>query len=236
MESELAPAPPSRRRRAAAPGSKDARTSLLSKRSAPKLVAAAIALLGAALVVIGGLQATRFAPSSITRASLSSPGQPVVTTAVGVLGLAGPRVQVDVSDSSRRAVFIGIGRAADVDAYLGQVSRLQVIGHDGDGTLLTRRAGTQPSLPNPAGVDVWVVSVRGQGTANLAWPDAPGQWRLVVATDGSAAAPDSVRLTWSGREVHSSAPALIAIGLVLAVGGVITILVLASRARLDGDG
>jgi hypothetical protein len=201
----------------------------------PKLVAAAVALIGVLLVVAGGLQATVFAPSPVSRATLASSGQPVVTTAVGVLGLDGPRVQVDVTDSSRRPVFVGIGRATDVDAYLAQASRLQVIGHDNEGTLLTQRIGSEPSLPNPAAVDVWVVSVRGQGAANLAWPDAPGQWRLVVATDGTARAPDSVRLTWSGRDVQSSAPALIAVGLVLAVGGLITLLVLASRSGLDGD-
>jgi hypothetical protein len=231
MDSELAPVPVTGRRRAIRPGAGRDQV----RWPVPKLVAAAIALLGALLVLIGGLQATAFAQSSVSRATLVSPSQPVITTAVGVLGLDGPRVQVDVTDSGKRAVFVGIGRAADVDAYLAQVPRLQVIGHDAEGTLLTRRVGNQPSLPNPAGVDVWVVSVRGQGAANLAWPDAPGQWRLVVATDGTARAPDNVRLTWSGREVHSTAPALIAVGLVLAVGGLITLVMLASRARLDGD-
>jgi hypothetical protein len=231
MDSELASAPAAGRRRAAltAP-SRGPRGWPI-----PKLIAAAVVLIGAALLLVGGLRATVFASSEVSRATLASAGQPVITTAVGVLGLDGPRVQVDVSDSNRRAVFVGIGRAADVDAYLAQASRLQVIGHNQDGTLLTRRIGSQPSLPDPASVDIWVVSVRGQGAANLAWPDAPGQWRLVVATDGTARAPDDVRLTWSGREVHSAAPALIAVGLVLLVGGLITLVMLASRARLDGD-
>jgi hypothetical protein len=202
--------------------------------SVSRLAAALIAVVGVLLVVAGGLQATVFASSAVTRAELLSPRQPVITTAVGLLGLEGPRVQVDVTDRGR-PVFIGIGRAADVDAYLAQVSRLQVTGQDGAGGLLTKQLGSQPSLPDPAGVDVWVVSVRGTGTANLAWPDAPGQWRLVVATDGAAKAPDDLRLTWSGREVHSAAPALIAIGLVLLVVGLISVIVLGSRARLAGD-
>jgi len=207
----------------------------LGRWSVARLAAALIAVVGVLLVVAGGLQATVFASSAVTRAELIAPRQSVITTAVGLLGLEGPRVQVDVTDGGRRQVFIGIGRAGDVDAYLAQVSRLEVTGQDGDGGLLTKQIGSQPSLPDPAGVDIWVTSVRGTGTANLAWPDAPGQWRLVVATDGAAKAPDDLRLTWSGREVHSVAPTLIAIGLVLVVVGLITVIMLGSRARLAGD-
>ncbi len=198
------------------------------------LVAAVIALVGSALVLAGGLQATVFASSSVSQATLLSPRQPVITTAVGLLSLEGPRVRVDATDGSRRPVFLGIGRAADVDAYLAQVSRLEVTGHDGDGGLLTTRIGLQSSLPDPAGVDVWAVSARGTQTANLTWPQTPGQWRLVVATDGSTSAPDNLKLTWSGREVRSKAPTLISIGLVLTVAGLITLVALGSRSWRGG--
>jgi hypothetical protein len=188
-----------------------------------------VALAGLALVVLGGLQATVLAPSATSRATLVSPGQPVITTAVGVLGLDGPRVRVHATDGGGRPVFLGIGRAADVDAYLARAARLEVTGTDGDGRLLVDRLGTEPSVPDPAGVDVWVTSARGTGSADLAWPDAPGQWRLLIATDGSARAPGNLSLTWSGREVHNRAPVLAAIGLGLLVAGSAG-LVLSSRA------
>ena len=228
MDSELAQVPVSGRRRAASPAS----PRIWRRWSVPKLTAALISLAGVLLMVVGGLQATVFAPAAVSPAVLTSPRQSVITTAVGVLDLDGPRAQVDVTDSGR-PVFIGIGRAADVDAYLAQAARLEIIGHDDDGRLLTKRIGSQPALPDPAGVDIWAVSVRGTGSANLVWPQAPGQWRLVVATDGAAPAPATLKLTWSGREVHSAAPALIAVGLVLAGAGLITLMMLASRARLD---
>ena len=228
MNSELATTPVSgRRRQAPAPKAGSGR------RPVPQLVAAAVALVGALLVLAGGLQATVFAPAAVTRANLLAPRPPVVTTAVGVLGLEGPRLEVVASSgTSRRPVFVGIGRAHDVDAYLAQVSRLEVTG-DGDGKLLTKRVGDQASLPDPAGVDVWVVSARGPGSASLVWPNAPGQWRLVVATDGAAPAADELSFSWSGRERHTAAPALIAIGLVLIVAGLITLVMLFSRANLD---
>lgn len=226
MNSELAPAPVSGRRRAAPPTANPGW-------GRPRLAAAVVAVAGAALAVFGGLQATVFAPSATSRATLRSPAQPVITTAVGVLGLSGPRVQAEVTDGSGRPVFLGIGRAADVDAYLAQAARLEVIGADGDGALLVKRLGTEPAVPDPAGVDVWVTSVRGTGSASLAWPDAPGQWRMMIATDGTARAPSNLTLTWSGRKVHSSAPVPIASGLVLAVAGLIALVMLASRAGRD---
>jgi hypothetical protein len=199
----------------------------------PQLAAGAVALLGVLLVLAGGLQATVFAPPAVTSATLLSTRQAVITTAVGVLGLEGPRLEVEASSgTARRPVFVGIGRAHDVDAYLASVSRLEVIG-DGDGKLLTKRVGDQTTLPDPAGVDVWVASARGLGAARLAWPDAPGQWRLVVATDGTAPAADKLTFSWSGRERHTAAPALIAIGLVAIVAGLITLVMLAARANLD---
>jgi hypothetical protein len=229
MNSELAQAPASGRRRAEPARGRSGSAAL------PKLAVVLIALVGVGLVVAGGLQATVFAPSAVSQATLASPREPVVSTAVGLLGLDGPRVRVDVTDGGRRPVFIGIGRAADVDAYLARVSRLEVTGHDGEGTLLTRRIGAEASLPDPGSVDVWVTSVLATGRADLVWPDAPGQWRMVVATDGTDPAPDRIKLTWSGREVHTAAPALISVGLVLVVAGLIALFLLVSRSRWDGD-
>jgi hypothetical protein len=197
----------------------------------PRLLAAVVALAGVALVAVGALKATVWAPSATTVATLVSPGRPVVSTAVGLLGLEGPRLEVKAG-SSRRPVFVGIGRAHDVDAYLGQADRLEVIGDDGHGTLLTAQVGREATLPDPAGVDVWVVSSRARGSAGLVWPDAPGQWRMVIATDGTAAAADKITLTWSGKATHTAAAQLISIGLVLIVAGLITLVLLASRARL----
>jgi hypothetical protein len=234
MNSELAATTPVSGRRRQAPPPK--LSSRLGQGHKPQLIAAAVALVGGLLVLAGGLQATVFAPSAVTVANLVSPRQPVVSTAIGVLGLEGTRLVVDASSgTASRPVFVGIGRAHDVDAYLARVNRLEVTGDDG-GKLLTRRVGNQPSLPDPAGVDVWVVSARGQGSASLVWPDAPGQWRLVVATDGAAPAADELSFSWTGRERHTAAPALISIGLVLIVAGLITLVMLSSRARLaDGD-
>jgi hypothetical protein len=205
----------------------------LPRRLVPRVVAAAVALVGLALTALGALFATTLAPDQTVTARLDGAGdQPVITSQIGVLDLGGPRVRVEArADGS--PVFLGIGRAKDVEAYLGNVARLDLAGHDAQGRLLAEEAGDEPELPDPAGVDVWTVSTRTQGTASLVWPDTPGQWRLVAATDGSAKAPAVVDLTWTSEKRTSSAPALIAVGILLVVGGGVTLAMLWSRASLD---
>ena len=205
----------------------------LPRRLVPRVVAAAVALVGALLTGLGALFATSLAPDQQVTAHLDGAGdQPVITTQIGVLDLAGPRVRIDAR-ATDSPVFLGIGRAKDVEAYLGKVERLDVAGHDDAGRLLADRNGDEASVPDPAGVDVWTVSTRGQDAANLVWPDTPGQWRLVVATDGKAAAPSSLDLTWTAEPGTSFAPALIAVGILLFVGGGVTLAMLWSRASMD---
>lgn len=204
----------------------------LPRRLVPRVVAAAVALLGAAVTTFGGLQATTLAPADEVRASLDAGDVPVVTSQVGVLDLAGPRVTVEAR-ADGAPVFLGIGRAKDVESYLGSTERLEIAGHTPEGRLIADPAGDETDLPDPAGVDVWTVSTREQGVASLSWPDTPGQWRLVAATDGRAAAPGSVTFTWTVEESTSYAPALIAVGLLLLVGGGVTFAMLQSRSKLD---
>ena len=208
----------------------------LPRRLVPRAVAAAVALVGALLIGLGALFATKLAPDHEVTARLDGVGrQPVVTTQIGLLDLEGPRVRVQaVADG--KPVFLGIGRAKDVEAYLGKVSRLEVVGHDAQGRLVTEQATGDSSLPDPAGVDVWTVSTRTQNSATLVWPDTPGQWRLVAATDGESGGPTSVDVTWTAERRSSSAPALIAVGILLLVGGGVTLAMIVSRAGIDRQG
>ncbi len=240
MNPETTQARPSGRRRATpAPGRRPVRRSdgrlPRPPASASAWAALAVAALGALLVLLGGLRSTVLAPPAVSVATLTAPRTAVVSTAVGLLGLDGPRLEVQATAAAASTpVFVGIGRAHDVDAYLARVRRLEVVGDDA-GALLTRSVGSEPALTDPAGADVWLVSARGPGAAGLVWPDTPGQWRLVVATDGTAPAARTITMSWSGREHRTAAPALISIGLVLVVGGLITRVMLGSRSRLETD-
>lgn len=198
------------------------------------LVAAVVGVAGAAGVVYGILLATALAPATHTTGRVTGADPvPVIDTATGVLDLDGPQVLVRATAASGGPVFLGIARADDVTAYLADVSRIEITRVGGDGGLTTVRAGAQARLPEPSGADIWVASATGTGTASLVWPDTPGLWRLVVAGDGKVDAPGQLSLVWTRAPRSSSAPAVIIVGAVLLVGGLVGGLML-RRARHGG--
>jgi len=201
----------------------------------PRLVAAVVAAIGVLLLASGALLARSGGSEQNAVARLTAGSVPVVTTVPGMLTLNGTRVRVQADAANGSSpVFLGVARTVDAQAYLGQVARQEVTGTDSGGLTSVRR-GSEPSLPDPAGVDIWAVSVRGQGSAALTWPGEPGSWRLVVATDGRAPAPRSLSLTWNHPPGGSAAPALIAVGLLLIVGGLVTLVVQWSRRSAQRD-
>jgi hypothetical protein len=182
--------------------------------------AALVALAGVVLVLLGVAKATIWAPERITVARVAGqPGAPVITTTPGTTALDGPALKVDVRGPAGRPAFVGIGRADDVDAYLGAAARTEVTGV-GDGRGVVQRHGAEASLPEPAAVDVWAASATGSGSASLTWPQSPGRWRVVAAVDG-ATPPTEVVLTWQRARASSAAPALLAVGGLLLVLGLV---------------
>jgi hypothetical protein len=129
-------------------------------------------------------------------------------------------------------VFIGVGRAADVDRYLSGVSRDIVNGIDyGDSFRLEKDAVAGDATPDaPGGQSFWVSTATGPGRQTLDWKIQSGSYRFVMmnadATQGvDADAALGVHIPhafWVGIGI------LIA-GLVFAAMGVV-IIVLGARA------
>jgi hypothetical protein len=180
-----------------------------------------VAAAGAALLLLAVARGTVWAPSATTTVHVPGrPGAPVVDTTPEALALDGPSVRVDVRAAGpAQRVFVGVGRAADVDAYLGAARRTEVTGVRGAQPVV-REVGTDTSLTEPADVDVWALAVTGQGRASVDWPQAAGRWRLVAAVDG-ATPPAEVVLSWQRDRASSSVPALSAVGGLLLVLGLV---------------
>lgn len=207
-----------------------------------RLILAIVPVAAAAGLVslcLGILLTTALAPPSQTTGQVPAVGGvPVVDTANGVLDLDGPRVEVRATSASGGPAFIGIARADDVTAYLAGTSHSEITRVADDGTLTIQRIGSAAGLPNPAGADIWVMSDAGTGTVSLTWPDTPGSWRVVIAGDGSSEAPGQISLTWARAPRPSPAPALIGVGALLLIGGLVGLVVLRGRRRgddADGD-
>jgi hypothetical protein len=181
-----------------------------------------VCALGLMLVLVGTLMVTVFAPGPTVSARISgTQGAPSVETMPGVLSVLGSQVTIEATAATPEApVFVGIGRTGDVETFLGPSLRTQVTGVAGEARLIGHERIGEPILPDPAGADVWAVSTRAQGRVRLVWRDQPGQWSMVVAGTGQGGGPGSVTLSWP-REKGAAAPALIALGVLLMVSGLV---------------
>jgi hypothetical protein len=129
-----------------------------------------------------------------------------------VTGLVGDvRVRVTTSGMSK-PVFVAIGPADRVAAYLSGTTYATVNGAGGGGLAVHHGAG-RPVPPPTAGI--WVAQAAGTGTQVLRWTAQDGDWTAVVMNqDGSAGV--TVR-----ADVGVSAPGLARIAVELLVGGIL---------------
>lgn len=129
---------------------------------------------------------------------------------------------IRIRTRSAQPVFVGIGPAKAVDAFLATVGR-EVIPHF-DGTQSTVRVepGRKPTvLPTARGF--WAARSVGSGTQTLNWSPQEGDWRVVVM-NANGSPEISAEVTAGARF-----PELLWIGIGLLVGGLV-LLVLGRKA------
>ena len=141
------------------------------------------------------------------------------------------------SGNSDRPVFIGIGRAADVDAYLASVAhdvirdvRLRPFDVDYRAVVGAR----QPTTPQ--GEPFWVVSSAGTNTQSVVWEPDDGTWTIVVMNaDASRGVVADVDVGVEIRHVWLIVGIVIGLAVLLLVAGIVLIIIVARRAaRTDG--
>ncbi len=198
-----------------------------------------LAVLGAggALLGLGVLRsdANGFVPSHDV--ALSTPTNALVSEQLALWADVGPgdwtpgagdvtaRLAVTADDGG--PVFVGVGPAGPVDAWLADVDHEVVTDIGPDGVTTRREPGATVPDP-PASTDLWAASAVGSGTQQLTWDIATGEWRVVVMdADGSAGvavvATAGLRIPWL---VPIGIGLLVAAALVL----VVAVLLLAAGA------
>ena len=139
---------------------------------------------------------------------LGSPGVEWLYTP-GLLGKVRIRV-TPVGDS--RALFVGIGRSANVDRYLAGVDRTVIT--DYFGTKSKAVAGGSPrSLPGAQ--HFWAASSIGAGARTLTWSPHGGSWTVVVM---NADAKPGIGIR---ADLGARMPAVIWIAIGLVIGGAV---------------
>jgi hypothetical protein len=124
------------------------------------------------------------------------------------------------------ALFLGVGRTADVDGYLRGVgvTELTSFGARWNGRLVGMwhpidHSGSAPAVP-PGRAGVWVASAEGEGTRALTWRPSEGDWTVVMMrADGTPGVAAHVQvgatlpgLAWIGAGALGAGVVLLAVG------------------------
>jgi len=196
-------------------------------------------VLAAAMIVLGLAQRTVFLqPDSISRSTTVTGG--AAYTVIKPSALAGYSGRQTVSISGSDDVFMAIGRSADVDAWVGSDAHSVITLVEGElvatetpATTDSTAVGDEPVV-SPVGSDLWVDEF--SATRRLVSSiNVPDDISLIVASDGIAAAPSEISLSWRVDNATPWAGPLIAGGAVLlAIGLVLYLLGLLHLRRSRG--
>lgn len=197
-------------------------------------------VIAAGLLVAGVAQRTFLLPADRHTTSMSVPsGAHYVVIPGSVLNAHTGLQHVRVSGAP--AVFAAYGRSSDVTAWLSG-ERYVEADVDDAATFAKPRQRTAPVVagvpggdrPDPDGSDLWLDQQRASGTLN--WTvRVPSNVSLLLASDGSAAAPSSVSLSWPQRvSTPLSTPLIVAGGLLAVVGLLLYIWALVHVRRRRG--
>jgi hypothetical protein len=125
--------------------------------------------------------------------------------------LAKVRIRVTPA-SSGSALFVGIGRTADVDRYLAGAKQTVISDFFGNKTQSVE--GGQPGS-GPGTQHFWAASSTGSGERTLTWKPSKGSWKVVVM---NASARPGISV---GADLGARFPALLWIAVGFLVAGAV---------------
>jgi hypothetical protein len=200
--------------------------------------AVALVLLGLLTLLAGIGQRTIWAPSETFTASAPADAAEAPLTVIdqNLRTLHGGTVKITIEGDGN--FMLAAGRPDDVDAWVGQAAHNTISGVSEDGkSLRVEHADGEATAPNPAGSDLWVSTENASGELEYSWtPPADGDWTLLLASDGTKAAPASVSMTFPNDTSTPWAIPLIVLGSLLILGGIALALLSARKPNGEGGG
>lgn len=211
--------------------------------------ACAVAVIAAIVAV---LALTVWKPTQQISATVT-PQQPVVITREGLFQLEGGEVTVTAASASGKQVTMALGTAADVRAWVSDLSYAEITGISANReNLLTEGHDSATSSPSPspsseapqnpdqnaqpspspsatptlsaAGGDMWLDEATAPSSATMTLRDVAAGRSLVITSDGTTPSDLTVTMTW--QTPHANVLAITA--------GVITFICLLVAAALVG--
>ncbi len=201
-------------------------------------IAIVLAILGLVLLGLGIGQRTLWLPPDTVTASVAQGAKsaPVTVVDSNVPSLHGSPVTIKVKSAG--PIVLAAGRSDDVGAWVGNAAHLSVTGADADfKTLTTKSTDGDATVPNPAGSDLWTGQETASGELSYQWtPPADGNWSLLIASDGTAAAPTDISVTAPNDTSTPWAVPLIVIGALILIAGVLMLLFRPKKGRRSSVG
>ncbi|WP_394938641.1 hypothetical protein [Psychromicrobium sp. YIM B11713] len=206
----------------------------------PPLILMVIGLL---ILGSGIAQRTIWQPPATVTAQLDtaalSSGQNAPLTILESKALSQRSGPVQLKISGDGPIFLAQGRADDVEAWVGKTPHLVVDSAKDDFSGLNASfVDGQDPTANPAGSDLWTSEQSSSGELSYDWQSpSDGDWSLLLASDGKAAAPQRISITVPNDDSTPWAIPLMVIGGVLLLLGVLLWLFLArfKRPRKGGS-
>ncbi len=210
-------------------------------------------VVAATMIVLGMAQSTIFLGPSTYAVETTVEGELPYTVISGE-ELASQPGQQSLTVSGAENVFLAYGRTADVVAWLGEsaYNSLAVDTEQGEltSTIVTPevldaedtdpRVETEPltdeeqaaadALANPAGSDLWLAEYAEEG-AVLATISVPDDVSVIIASNGTDPAPDTVQVSWPLNNATPWAGPLIVGGILLLIVGLVLYLLGISHMR-----
>lgn len=172
-------------------------------------------VIGLLLVGLAVGQRTVFAPPTSLVAEAPSSSSAPVTVIPGSTLNANPGYQrINIGGSGK--VFAAYGKSSDVDAWVGDAKHTTLAFDAESGSLTGKTTGTEDSVPDPAGSDLWYQEYDGAGQFTVRLPEDVS---VVIVGDGTGAAPSDVSVTWPLDTATPTVGPLLVAGGVFLLGG-----------------
>lgn len=173
--------------------------------------------MGIVFVVVGAWMVVMLGPSGSAQFSVTSKAPGAIEVPADVLNAVDVPMHVTVTRDDGGAVLLAVAPSADARAILATsaVSTVSAV-HYPAGSLDLRSSGTG-ALPDLARADIWRLTARGAGSAELLVDQGRAPETLVVTSGDATALKDvTVTLTWADHAWFFEALAMGTLGAVLA--------------------
>ncbi|MGH9272078.1 MAG: DUF4389 domain-containing protein, partial [Ilumatobacteraceae bacterium] len=141
-------------------------------------------------------------------------------------------IRITLNNADDHPVFVGIGPASDVEAYLAGVPHDEIDDLHLDRFSVDYRreqAGGTSAPPPPADQAFWVAQASGAATQRLTWDLEPGNWAIAVMNA------DATSNVVADIQLGGQVDYLVPIAITLAIGGVV-LLAMAGAMIIGGVG